>query len=161
MPSRTPMTRRFWVMRQMNGCSTPALRSSAAKQWIERTGSYDNDDYGQKHHSLMGGKPASRGSIRPTWAFNVARIRIFFTQVKAQHLVKTKLHDPGKQTCRQYVKRSLSRSLDDKRRILKINSIFAARQRYCRIHAAPDLNTFPIRDLTDLKDCFDTNILCF
>ena len=27
----------FWTMRQSNGCSTPAPRSSAAKPWIERT----------------------------------------------------------------------------------------------------------------------------
>jgi len=27
---------RFWTMRQPNGCSTPALRSSAAKQWFEQ-----------------------------------------------------------------------------------------------------------------------------
>ena len=26
---------RFWTMRQPNGCSTPAPKSSAAKQWIE------------------------------------------------------------------------------------------------------------------------------
>jgi len=26
---------RFWTMRQSNGCSTPAPRSSAAKQWLE------------------------------------------------------------------------------------------------------------------------------
>jgi len=37
------MTWRFW-MRQLSGCSTPALRSSAAKQWIERTGSNNRDD---------------------------------------------------------------------------------------------------------------------
>jgi len=35
--------RRFWLMRQLNGCSTPAPRSSAAKQWIDRSGSNDND----------------------------------------------------------------------------------------------------------------------
>ena len=29
------MAWRFWAMRQSNGCSTPAPRSSAAKQWIE------------------------------------------------------------------------------------------------------------------------------
>ena len=29
------MAWRFWMMRQPNGCSTPAPRSSAAKQWIE------------------------------------------------------------------------------------------------------------------------------
>jgi len=27
---------RFWTMRQSNGCSTPAPRSSAAKQWLEQ-----------------------------------------------------------------------------------------------------------------------------
>jgi len=26
---------RFWTTRQSNGCSTPAPRSSAAKQWLE------------------------------------------------------------------------------------------------------------------------------
>ena len=29
------MAWRFWTMRQSNGCSTPALRSSAANQWLE------------------------------------------------------------------------------------------------------------------------------
>ena len=28
-------SRRFWTMRQSNGCSTPDPRSSAAKQWLE------------------------------------------------------------------------------------------------------------------------------
>jgi len=31
-------------MRQSIGYSTPAPRSSEAKQWTERTGSYDDDD---------------------------------------------------------------------------------------------------------------------
>jgi len=26
----------FWTMRQSNGCSTPSMRSSAAKQWLEQ-----------------------------------------------------------------------------------------------------------------------------
>ena len=26
---------RFWTMRQLNGCSTPAPKSSAAKQWLQ------------------------------------------------------------------------------------------------------------------------------
>ena len=30
------MAWRFWTMRQPNGCSTPALRSSAAKKWFEQ-----------------------------------------------------------------------------------------------------------------------------
>jgi len=30
------MACRFWTMRQSNGCSTPALISSAAKQWFEQ-----------------------------------------------------------------------------------------------------------------------------
>jgi len=30
------MAWRFWTMRQSNGCSTPAPRSSAAKQWFEQ-----------------------------------------------------------------------------------------------------------------------------
>ena len=34
---------RFGIMRQLNGCSTPAPRSSAAKQWIAATGSNDDD----------------------------------------------------------------------------------------------------------------------
>ena len=45
-PSRPPMSNlstsptdctawRFWTMRQPNGCSTPAPKSSAAKQWIK------------------------------------------------------------------------------------------------------------------------------
>ena len=25
----------FWMMRQLNGCSTPPLRSSVGKQWFE------------------------------------------------------------------------------------------------------------------------------
>jgi len=29
-------TWQFWTMRQSNGCSTPASRSSAAKQWLEQ-----------------------------------------------------------------------------------------------------------------------------
>jgi len=32
----------IWMVRQLIGCSTPALRSNAAKHWTERTGS--NDD---------------------------------------------------------------------------------------------------------------------
>jgi len=28
--------RRFWTMKQPNGCSTPAPRYSAAKQWFEQ-----------------------------------------------------------------------------------------------------------------------------
>jgi len=32
------------TMAQTTGCSTLALRSSAAKQWTERTGSNDDDD---------------------------------------------------------------------------------------------------------------------
>jgi len=31
------MAWQFWMMRQSNGCSTPSPRSSAAKEWIERT----------------------------------------------------------------------------------------------------------------------------
>jgi len=34
----------FWMMRQSIGCSTPTQRSSAAKQWIERTGSNYDDE---------------------------------------------------------------------------------------------------------------------
>ena len=30
------MAWRFWMMRQPNGCPTPAPKSSAAKQWIEK-----------------------------------------------------------------------------------------------------------------------------
>ena len=37
------MAWRFWTMRQLNGCSTPASRSSAAKQRNERTGSNDEE----------------------------------------------------------------------------------------------------------------------
>jgi len=32
------------MMRQSIGCSTPAPRSSAAKQWIERTRSNDEEE---------------------------------------------------------------------------------------------------------------------
>jgi len=31
------MAWRFWMMRQCNGCTTPASRSDASKRWIERT----------------------------------------------------------------------------------------------------------------------------
>ena len=34
----------FWMMRQLNGCSTTDSKSSAAKQWIERTGSSDEEE---------------------------------------------------------------------------------------------------------------------
>jgi len=34
----------FWMMKQLNGCSTPAPRFSGGKQWIERTGWNNNDD---------------------------------------------------------------------------------------------------------------------
>ena len=34
---------RFWMMRQLNGSSTYAPRSSAAKQWIVTTGSNDEE----------------------------------------------------------------------------------------------------------------------
>jgi len=37
------LARRFWMMRQSNGCSTSAAGSSAAEQWIERTSSYDEE----------------------------------------------------------------------------------------------------------------------
>ena len=37
------MAWRFWMMGQSTGCSTPAPRFSAAKQWIERSVSYDED----------------------------------------------------------------------------------------------------------------------
>jgi len=32
------------MMRQSNGCSTPVPRFSATKQWIERTGSCDEEE---------------------------------------------------------------------------------------------------------------------
>jgi len=32
-------------------------------------------------------------NLRPALTFDMSRIRIFVTQVKAQHRVKTKLHD--------------------------------------------------------------------
>jgi len=35
---------RFSMMRQSIGCSTPALRSSAAKKWTKRTGSNDDEE---------------------------------------------------------------------------------------------------------------------
>jgi len=34
---------RFWMMRQLNDCSMPAPRSSAAKQWIVATDSNDEE----------------------------------------------------------------------------------------------------------------------
>ena len=40
------MARRFWMTRQSNGCSTPAPRSSAAWQWITRTGSNNENVFG-------------------------------------------------------------------------------------------------------------------
>ena len=42
-------------------------------------------------------EPAA-GQVRPVWTFNTARIKIFITQVRTQHRVKTKSHD--KQTRR-------------------------------------------------------------
>jgi len=33
------------------------------------------------------------GNLRPAWTFDMAHIRIFVTQVRVQHRVKTKLHD--------------------------------------------------------------------
>jgi len=30
------MARRFWTMRQLNGCLSPAPRSSEAKQWFQQ-----------------------------------------------------------------------------------------------------------------------------
>jgi len=36
---------------------------------------------------------AGLGNLRPAWTFDTARIRIFVTQVRVQHRVKTKLHD--------------------------------------------------------------------
>jgi len=42
-----PMNRttwRFWMMRKSIGCSTLAARSSASKQWAERTDSNDDDN---------------------------------------------------------------------------------------------------------------------
>jgi len=35
----------FWMMRQLNGCSSLAPRSCVAKQWIEGTGSNDEEDF--------------------------------------------------------------------------------------------------------------------
>jgi len=35
------MAWRFWLMKQLTGCSTPAPNSSASKQWTSRTGSND------------------------------------------------------------------------------------------------------------------------
>ena len=35
----------FWMMRQLNGCSSLAWRSSAAKQCIERTGWNNEEDF--------------------------------------------------------------------------------------------------------------------
>jgi len=43
---------RFWTMRQSNGCSTSTPRSSAAKQWTERTGSND-DDFAQLFYEFF------------------------------------------------------------------------------------------------------------
>ena len=34
----------LWAMRQSNRCSTPAPRSRTAKQWIEKTGSNDEEE---------------------------------------------------------------------------------------------------------------------
>ena len=33
------------------------------------------------------------GQMRPTWTFDMARIRIFVAQFRVQHPLKTKLHD--------------------------------------------------------------------
>jgi len=52
-------------------------------------------------------RPASQ--MRPARTFNMVRSKIFDTHVRTQHRVKTKL--PDKQARRQYVKKSLSRSL--------------------------------------------------
>jgi len=49
------------------------------------------------------------GALQLTRTFNMARIRIFVSQVRTQHPDKMKLHE--KQTRRQQVKRSLSQSL--------------------------------------------------
>jgi len=35
---------RFWTMRQLNGCSTPASKSSAAKQWITEERAQTNEE---------------------------------------------------------------------------------------------------------------------
>jgi len=43
------MAQQFWTMRQSNGCSTPTLRSSVAKQWIERTCSNDEEESQIQH----------------------------------------------------------------------------------------------------------------
>ena len=49
------------------------------------------------------------GQMRSARTFNMPRIRIFVSQERTQHCVKTKLRD--KQTRRQQVKRSLHRSV--------------------------------------------------
>jgi len=36
---------RFWMMRQSNGCSTPAVRSCAAKQWLEQQAQKKNPSF--------------------------------------------------------------------------------------------------------------------
>jgi len=33
------------------------------------------------------------GQMRPAWTFDTANFRIFFSNVRGQHRVKTKLHD--------------------------------------------------------------------
>ena len=45
------MAWRFWTMRQTNGCSTPALRSSAAKQWFEQLAPKKKKKNKQKCHN--------------------------------------------------------------------------------------------------------------
>jgi len=47
------MSWRLWMTRQSNGCSTPAPKPSAAKQWISRVGSNDEAPCVRELHFIV------------------------------------------------------------------------------------------------------------
>ena len=59
------MAWRFWTMRQVNGCSTPAPRSSAAKQWFEQLAQKTKKKFIWQQHTCgaVGGSPVECGVV--------------------------------------------------------------------------------------------------
>ena len=48
------MAWRFWTMRQLNGCSTPAPRSSAARQWFQQLAQKKKPNSGSPQNAYRG-----------------------------------------------------------------------------------------------------------